>query len=156
MRAVVQRVQNAKVDIDGKTAGEIGAGLLVFIAVGLDDNDDDIEWIVEKITDLRIFEDENDKMNLSVKDVGGEILVISQFTLYGDVRKGRRPSFIKSMPPEKAEVIYDKFVEKCRGTGLNIKTGVFKAHMDVHLINDGPVTLIIDTEDRKISRRSKS
>jgi len=153
MRAVIQRVKNAKVVVGEEVTGQIGAGLLILVAVGQGDDESDVEWAVDKIADLRIFEDENSKMNLSVKDVNGGLLIVSQFTLYGDIRKGRRPSFTNSMPPDEAEKMYDRFVEKCKATELNVETGVFKAMMQVHLVNDGPVTLLLDTIDRKRSRR---
>ena len=145
MRAVIQRVTNAEVKIDGKIVGKIGKGLLVLLAVHQDDTEDKIERLATKIINLRIFADEEDKMNLSVKDVGGEILVVSQFTLYGDISKGNRPSFIESAKPDKAVPYYEKFVEKIKVSGLKTATGEFGAMMEVSLINDGPVTIIIDT-----------
>ena len=145
MRAVIQRVKNAEVKIDGKIVGKIGKGLLVLLAVHQDDTEDKIERLATKIINLRIFADEEDKMNLSVKDVGGEILVVSQFTLYGDISKGNRPSFIESAKPDKAVPYYEKFVEKIKVSGLKTATGEFGAMMEVSLINDGPVTIIIDT-----------
>jgi len=145
MRAVIQRVKNAEVKIDGKIVGKIGKGLLVLLAVHQDDTEDKIEKMAAKIINLRIFADEEDKMNLSVKDVGGEILVVSQFTLYGDISKGNRPSFIESAKPDKAVPYYEKFVEKIKVSGLKTATGEFGAMMEVSLINDGPVTIIIDT-----------
>jgi len=145
MRAVIQRVKNAEVKIDGKIVGKIGKGLLVLLAVHQDDTEDKIEKMATKIINLRIFADEEDKMNLSVKDVGGEILVVSQFTLYGDISKGNRPSFIESAKPDKAVPYYEKFVEKIKVSGLKTATGEFGAMMEVSLINDGPVTIIIDT-----------
>ena len=154
MRAVIQRVSRAKVAVNNITTGEIKNGLLVLFAAGQGDNDEDIEWAVKKISELRIFEDENGKMNLSVKDVGGSLLVVSQFTLYGDIRKGRRPSFTMSMPPEEAEAMYGRFVDRCKMENLAVETGEFKAYMQVSLVNDGPVTLIVDSKDRKRSRRA--
>jgi len=145
MRAVIQRVKNAEVKIDGKIVGKIGKGLLVLLAVHQDDTEDKIEKMATKIINLRIFADEEDKMNLSVKDVGGEILVVSQFTLYGDISKGNRPSFIESAKPDKVVPYYEKFVEKIKVSGLKTATGEFGAMMEVSLINDGPVTIIIDT-----------
>ena len=145
MRAVIQRVKNAEVKIDGKIVGKIGKGLLVLLAVHQDDTEDKIERLATKIINLRIFADEEDKMNLSVKDVGGEILVVSQFTLYGDISKGNRPSFIESAKPDKAVPYYEKFVEKIKVSGLKTATGEFGAMMEVGLVNDGPVTIIIDT-----------
>jgi len=145
MRAVIQRVKNAEVKIDGKIVGKIGKGLLVLLAVHQDDTEDKIERLATKIINLRIFADKDDKMNLSIKDVGGEILVVSQFTLYGDISKGNRPSFIESAKPDKAVPYYEKFVEKIKVSGLKTATGEFGAMMEVSLINDGPVTIIIDT-----------
>ena len=145
MRAVIQRVKNAEVKIDGKIVGKIGKGLLVLLAVHQDDTEDKIEKMATKIINLRIFADKDDKMNLSIKDVGGEILVVSQFTLYGDTSKGNRPSFIESAKPDKAVPYYEKFVEKIKVSGLKTATGEFGAMMEVSLINDGPVTIIIDT-----------
>jgi len=145
MRAVIQRVKNAEVKIDGKIVGKIGKGLLVLLAVHQDDTEDKIERLATKIINLRIFADKDDKMNLSIKDVGGEILVVSQFTLYGDTSKGNRPSFIESAKPDKAVPYYEKFVEKIKVSGLKTATGEFGAMMEVSLINDGPVTIIIDT-----------
>jgi len=145
MRAVIQRVKNAEVKIDGKIVGKIGKGLLVLLAVHQDDTEDKIEKMATKIINLRIFADKDDKMNLSIKDVGGEILVVSQFTLYGDISKGNRPSFIESAKPDKAVPYYEKFVEKIKVSGLKTATGEFGAMMEVSLINDGPVTIIIDT-----------
>ncbi len=144
MRAVIQRVKNAKVSINGKIAGEIGQGLLVLLAVHQNDDEDVIKKMADKILNLRIFGDQDDKMNLSVKDAGGKILVVSQFTLYGDLRKGNRPSFIESAKPDKAIPFYEKFVEYIRSEGIEAATGKFGAMMDVELINNGPVTIILD------------
>ncbi|MDD5031750.1 MAG: D-aminoacyl-tRNA deacylase [Patescibacteria group bacterium] len=144
MRVVIQRVKEAEVKIDEKIVGEIGRGLLVLLAVYQDDTEDKIEKMAAKIINLRIFADKDDKMNLSVKDVKGEILVVSQFTLYGDTSKGNRPSFIESARPEKAVPYYEKFVEKIKTSGLKTETGKFGAMMEVGLVNDGPVTIIID------------
>ena len=146
MRAVVQRVLNANVKVNGDTVGKIGKGLLVFIGIGEDDDNKDLEYMVEKILGLRIFEDTNNKMNLSLLDVKGEILVISQFTLYGDVRKGKRPSFSTSAPPDIAENIYNKFIRICKERGIKTEEGIFGADMKVELINDGPVTILIDSK----------
>lgn len=146
MRAVVQRVLEANVKVDGNIVGEINKGILVFLGVGEDDNNNDLEYMVEKILGLRIFEDENGKMNLSLMDVRGEILIISQFTLYGDVRKGKRPSFTSSAHPEIAENMYNQFIGKCREKGLKVEEGIFGADMKVGLINDGPVTILIDSK----------
>lgn len=146
MRAVVQRVSSASVTVDNKITGKIGKGFLVLLGVEEEDDEKDLEYMVEKITNLRIFEDENEKMNLSLKDIHGELLVVSQFTLLGDCRRGRRPSFSTAAKPEKANEFYLKFVEKCRESGLTVETGVFQAHMEVNLCNDGPVTLLIDSK----------
>ncbi|MEE1224185.1 MAG: D-aminoacyl-tRNA deacylase [Clostridia bacterium] len=145
MRAVVQRVKNASVRIDGEICGQINQGLLVFLGVSKEDTETDITYISDKITGLRIFEDENEKMNNSIMDINGEILVISQFTLYGDCRKGRRPSFDGAMRPPEAEEMYEKFVEYIKKSGLKTETGRFGADMKVELLNDGPVTIILDS-----------
>lgn len=146
MRAVVQRVDYANVKVKGEIVGEIDEGLLVFLGVGEDDGNEDLEYMVDKILGLRIFEDDLGKMNLSLKDIDGEILIVSQFTLYGDVRKGKRPSFTASANPELAEDIYEKFIKRCEEEGIKSETGVFGAHMDVELLNDGPVTILIDSK----------
>jgi len=145
MRAVIQRVKEAEVKISGKTVGKIGKGLLVLLAVHVDDTEDKIEKMATKIINLRIFGDQADKMNLSVKDMGGEILVVSQFTLYGDISKGNRPSFIESAKPDKAVPYYEKFVEKIKTSGLKTATGKFGAMMEVSLTNDGPVTIVVES-----------
>lgn len=144
MRAVVQRVSSARVEVAGKIAGSVGKGLLVLLGVAQGDTDRQAEWLAEKIAGLRIFEDEAGKMNLSLLDVGGAALVVSQFTLLADCRRGRRPSFTDAAPPEEADRLYQVFVAKLRSAGLPVETGVFQAHMDVHLVNDGPVTLVLD------------
>jgi len=144
MRAVVQRVKKSCVRTRGKAIGEIGAGLLVFLAVHVDDTEDMIKKMADKIMNLRIFDDENGVMNKSIKDSGGEILVVSQFTLYGDTNKGNRPSYIKSARPDKAIPFYDNFVKYIKEQGIKTETGVFGAMMEVSLVNDGPVTIIID------------
>lgn len=147
MRAVVQRVLSAKVLVDGKEVSSIGKGILVLLGVSKDDTEDDISFMVRRISNLRIFEDESGKMNLSVKDIGGDVLVVSQFTLYGDVRWGNRPSFENSAPRDRAEKIYDAFCNQLSSElGKQVKKGVFGAMMDVHLINNGPVTIIIDSK----------
>jgi len=146
MRAVVQRVKSAKVDVRGRTAGEIGTGLLVFVAVGHRDSEKDCEALAEKIVHLRIFSDEQGLMNRSVLETGGEILVVSQFTLWGDCLKGRRPSFTRAAPPEKARALYEHFTGVILGKGLKMATGIFQEMMQVHLVNDGPVTMLLDTE----------
>lgn len=146
MRAVVQRVSKASVSVGNDIVGKINKGLLVLLGIGGDDNQNDLEYMVDKILGLRIFQDENDKMNLSLLDIEGEILIVSQFTLYGDARKGRRPSFSDSAAPEMAEKMYLDFVEKCKDRGLNTQTGVFAADMDVDLTNQGPVTILLDSK----------
>lgn len=146
MRAVIQRVSTANVRVNEEMVSLINKGLLILLGVGQDDTDKDIEYLSDKIVNLRIFEDENDKMNLSLLDVKGELLVVSQFTLFGDLRKGKRPNFMSAASAQMANEMYMKFVEKCRTYGINVKTGVFGEHMDVSLINDGPVTIIIDSK----------
>ena len=145
MRAILQRVLNASVKVDGKTIGEIDKGLLVFLGVGEGDTEKDLKYIADKCIGLRIFSDEEDKMNLSLTDVGGQMLVISQFTLYGDCRKGRRPSFTSSMEPVKAKEMYECFIKYVEETGIKTAHGEFGADMKVELINDGPVTLMLDS-----------
>ncbi|MCC6712112.1 MAG: D-tyrosyl-tRNA(Tyr) deacylase [Candidatus Dadabacteria bacterium] len=146
MRAIIQRVKEARVDIAGDTVGRIGEGMLVLLGAGEDDSEVDAEYLAEKILTLRIFEDPDGKMNLSVADTGGSLLVVSQFTLYGDCRKGRRPSFYKAAPPEIAEALYEEFVSKLRARRAHVETGRFRAMMDVHLVNSGPVTLLLDSK----------
>lgn len=148
MRSVVQRVKKASVSVGGETVGKISAGLLVLLAVGQEDNEADLMWMVDKIVGLRIFEDQAGKMNRSVQDVGGEILMVSQFTLYGDCRSGKRPSFTAAAPPELAKILFDRAVEAVRSCGLKAETGVFQAEMQVELVNDGPVTLLLDSEKK--------
>ena len=145
MRAVVQRVSSSKVTVDGEVTGEINKGLLVLLGVTHEDTSKDVDYIIDKVLNLRIFEDENEKMNLSLKDVGGELLVVSQFTLYGDCRKGRRPSFSSAARPEVATKLYEEFIEKARKEGTVTKTGQFGAHMMVDLTNDGPVTILLES-----------
>ncbi|NLW51759.1 MAG: D-tyrosyl-tRNA(Tyr) deacylase [Tissierellia bacterium] len=145
MRAIVQRVLEASVTIDGKLHSNIDKGLLVFLAVHNDDQDKDLEYILDKVLNMRIFTDENGKMNKSVLDVGAQILVVSQFTLFGDIRKGRRPSFTESAKPEKATYYYELFLEKLRESVETVKSGVFAEDMKVSLINDGPVTIQLDS-----------
>lgn len=145
MRAVIQRVLNASVAVDGEIKGEIKKGMLVLLGVGKDDNEDDLKYIADKTINLRIFSDEDDKMNLSIKDVGGSILAISQFTLYGDCRKGRRPNFTSSMEPVQAEKMYNDFIAYLKNEGINTQCGQFGADMKVSLVNDGPVTVILDS-----------
>lgn len=145
MRAVVQRVDKAKVTVDGKIVGEISRGLMVLVGVVEGDTEKDVQYLADKVTGLRIFEDEAEKMNLSVKDIDGEILSVSQFTLYGDCRKGKRPSFDKAAKPETAIVLYEKFNELCMQQNIKVETGVFGAHMLVELANNGPVTILLDS-----------
>lgn len=144
MKALIQRVKRASVTIDTKLYSEIGKGLLVLLGVEKDDEKENGDKLAQKISTLRIFEDENDKMNLSVKDINGEILVVSQFTLCSDCRKGTRPSFDKAAPPEKANELYEDFVNVLKAGGFRVKTGKFRAMMDVELINDGPVTFMVE------------
>ncbi|WP_041856035.1 D-aminoacyl-tRNA deacylase [Candidatus Korobacter versatilis] len=146
MRTVVQRVSRASVTVEGRISGAIERGLLVLLGVGQDDAESEAEYLAEKIAGLRIFEDENEKMNLSVVDVGGAVLAVSQFTLYGDVRKGKRPSFDAAARPERAKELYEYFVAQIRAKGLRCETGVFQAMMHVELVNDGPVTILLDSK----------
>jgi D-tyrosyl-tRNA(Tyr) deacylase len=145
MRAVVQRVSRAKVTVGEDPTGEIGLGLLVLLGVAKQDSEADVSYLTEKIAGLRVFEDENGKMNRSVADVSGSVLAVSQFTLYGDVRRGKRPSFDDAAPPELARQLYEMFVERIRATGLRCETGRFQAMMNVELVNDGPVTILLDS-----------
>jgi D-tyrosyl-tRNA(Tyr) deacylase len=146
MRAVIQRVRNASVEIKGNTVGKIGQGLLVFLGIGREDTIQDIQWMVEKVINLRIFEKENGKFDHSLLDVDGELLVVSQFTLYGDCSKGRRPSFTDAMEVNEAKKLFDLFVEKAKVRIGKVESGLFQSFMDVSLINEGPVTLIIDSK----------
>jgi D-tyrosyl-tRNA(Tyr) deacylase len=148
MRAVVQRVSYAKVEVEGAVVGEIGAGVLVLLGVAKGDTAADAEFIAAKIVQLRIFSDEAGKMNLSVQDIGGAMLAVSQFTLYGDCRRGRRPSFDAAAAPEDARALYEHFVQAARATGLRVETGVFQADMKVSLLNDGPVTLLVESPNQ--------
>lgn len=145
MRAVVQRVREAKVVVENNTIAEIKQGLLVFIGVGEGDIEKDAHYLAEKISNLRIFADEEDKMNLSVQDVGGSILAVSQFTLYGDCRKGRRPSFSFAAPPKIADQLYEEFINTVEKLGIPVKSGIFQAHMEISLLNDGPVTMLLSS-----------
>jgi D-tyrosyl-tRNA(Tyr) deacylase len=145
MRAVVQRVKRAKVTVDGAVSGEIGLGLLVLVGVSQTDSETDADYLAEKIAGLRVFEDAERKMNLAVAEVGGAVLAVSQFTLYGDVRRGKRPSFDAAARPEQAKPLYDYFCMKIRGAGLRCEEGVFQAMMDVELLNAGPVTILLDS-----------
>jgi D-tyrosyl-tRNA(Tyr) deacylase len=146
MRAVVQRVSRCRVTVEGNIAGEIGAGLLVLLGVSKTDNEAAADYLVEKIIGLRIFEDAEGKMNLSVQNSGGSVLVVSQFTLYGDVRRGRRPSFDEAARPEEAKRLYEYFVSKVREARLRCETGQFQAMMEIELVNSGPVTIMVDSE----------
>lgn len=145
MRAVVQRVSRARVTVDGEITGEIGLGLLVLLGVGRDDTNSDATYLAGKIAGLRVFEDGQGKMNLSVLDAGGSVLAVSQFTLYGDVRRGKRPSFDAAAAPEKARQLYEFFVEQIRAAGLRCETGRFQETMKVELVNEGPVTILLDS-----------
>jgi D-tyrosyl-tRNA(Tyr) deacylase len=145
MRAVVQRVKSSSVAVDNDVIGEIGKGLLILLGVAKADTADNAEYLADKIVNLRIFEDEKSKMNRSLLDTGGEMLVVSQFTLLGDCTKGRRPSFVHAAEPDRANELYEHFVEQVRQKGVNIATGQFRATMDVSLVNDGPVTLIVES-----------
>ena len=145
MRAVVQRVKRAWVDIEGRTVGKIGQGLLVFLGVGDGDSEKDCDYLANKIAHLRVFSDDRGLMNLSLIEIGGMVLVVSQFTLWGDCRKGRRPSFTRAARPERARDLYGYFIETLRGKGLKVATGEFQEMMDVHLVNAGPVTLLLDS-----------
>jgi D-tyrosyl-tRNA(Tyr) deacylase len=145
MRAVVQRVSRARVEVEGATVGEIERGLLAYVGFGRGDTEEDRAWVLSRIATLRVFPDEAGKMSLSVEDVGGAVLLVSQFTLYGDVRRGRRPSFDDAMPPEEAQQAYDAAVSEARALGLRVETGRFRAEMRVHSCNDGPVTIWIDS-----------
>jgi len=146
MRAVIQRVKSAEVWVDGRLTGKIGKGLLIFIGVAKGDGEDDLNYLASKIPNLRIFEDESEKFNLSLKEIGGELLVVSQFTLYGDLRKGRRPSFTEAEEPSIAKALYERFISELKSQGIPIQTGEFQAKMEVHLVNDGPVTLLLDSK----------
>lgn len=147
MRVVLQRSKQASVTVDGKVTGQIESGLVLLVGVTHEDTEQDADWLAEKIVHLRIFEDESGKMNESLLDRGGSILSVSQFTLYGDCKKGRRPNFMKAAGGEQAEKLYDALNERLRARGIHVETGVFGAMMDVALVNDGPVTLILDTKD---------
>ncbi|MCP4683605.1 MAG: D-tyrosyl-tRNA(Tyr) deacylase [Desulfobacterales bacterium] len=145
MRAVVQRVKEAKVEVEGATVGAIDQGLLIFLGVGEEDSGKDCEYLANKIANLRIFSDEKGLMNLSLKDMGGAALVVSQFTLWGDCRKGRRPSFIRAAGPEAAKDLYEQFISLLKNMGIDVETGRFQEMMDVSLVNDGPITLMLDS-----------
>jgi D-tyrosyl-tRNA(Tyr) deacylase len=145
MRAVIQRVKSAQVCVDGHVTGKIDKGLLVLLGVGKGDGEKDLSFLTSKIPELRIFEDDSGKFNLSVKEIGGEMLVVSQFTLYGDCRRGRRPSFTEAEEPTTAKHLYEQFILKLKEQGIPVQTGEFQTKMEVHLINDGPVTLLLDS-----------
>ena len=145
MRCVVQRVKEASVTVAGEIVGKIGRGYMVLVGVGTENTDKDVRYMADKVPNLRLFEDDEEKMNLSLTDVGGEILAVSQFTLYGDARGGRRPSFIAAARPEEANARYEELVALWRAKGLKVETGRFRTHMEVSLVNDGPVTLLLDS-----------
>jgi D-tyrosyl-tRNA(Tyr) deacylase len=146
VRAVVQRVSEASVGVDGRVTGSIGPGLCVLVGVGAGDSQEDARWLADKVLELRIFEDELGKMNRSLLDTGGALLAVSQFTLYGDARKGTRPGFIDAARPEVAQPLYDRFCAFCRARGVTVAEGVFRAMMQVHIVNEGPVTLLLDSK----------
>jgi D-tyrosyl-tRNA(Tyr) deacylase len=149
MRLVIQRVKESHVTIDGSTTGSIRSGLLVLIGISRQDTPADADYLLDKLLSLRIFPDDSGKMNRNVVEAGGSLLLVSQFTLYGDCRKGRRPSFDQAAPPELAQVLYDYFVQAARNGPIPVATGIFQATMEVHLVNDGPVTILLDTDDRQ-------
>jgi len=144
----LQRVKNAKVDVNKKTVGEISHGFLILLGIGHDDSEIDADWLIEKILKLRVFEDEDGKMNKNIFDISGSLLVISQFTLYANCKKGNRPSFVDAAKPEEANRLYEYFVSKATDSNINVETGEFGKHMEVSLLNDGPVTIILDTKDK--------
>ena len=146
MRCVVQRVTSSSVTVDGVVSGQIGPGLMVLIGISTEDTDADLKYMAEKVPNLRIFDDENGVMNRSVLDAGGSILAVSQFTLYGDARGGRRPSYIRAAKPDKADELYERLIACWREKGIHVETGVFRAEMQVALVNDGPVTILLDSE----------
>jgi D-tyrosyl-tRNA(Tyr) deacylase len=146
MRIVLQRVNSAHVDIAGKTVGSIGVGLVILLGVTQADNHEDAEYLADKVIHLRIFPDEAHRMNRSLLEAGGTLLVVSQFTLYGDCKKGRRPSFDQAAPPEQARTLYEYFIQRLKSSKIAVETGVFQAEMEIHLINDGPVTFILDSK----------
>ncbi len=156
MRAVVQRVSRAEVRVEGVSVGAIGPGLLVLLGVGQNDGSEEARLLAEKVVQLRIFSDAEGKFNLSALDVGGSVLVVSQFTLFADTRRGRRPSFVGAAPPDLAAPLVERFMDEARVRGVTVAGGRFGAHMQVELVNDGPVTIILDSEDWKRSRKSSS
>ncbi len=145
MRALIQRVTRAQVSVEQNTIGRIEQGILLLLGAATGDTEQDIDYLLEKTLNLRIFADENDKMNRSLLDIGGELLVVSQFTLYGDTRKGRRPSFMQAMEPVEAERLYEEFIARARARGVTVQTGKFGAMMQIELVNDGPVTLMLES-----------
>ena len=147
MRGLIQRVSEARVEVDNEIVGAIGRGVLAFVGVAREDTEADARWLAGKVAELRIFEDDAGKLNRSVAEVGGEVLAVSQFTLYGDARKGRRPSFSRAAPPEDAERLYQRCVDDLRARGVAVATGRFRAHMKVSLVNDGPVTIWLDSRE---------
>jgi len=150
MRIVLQRVKEAHVDVAGATVGSISTGLLILIGVTSTDTPQDADYLADKVINLRIFPDEEGRMNRSILEVGGTLLVVSQFTLYGDCRKGRRPSFDRAAPPEQARRLYEYFIERLTSRNIIVQTGVFQAEMQIHLVNDGPVTFVLDSPDKQI------
>jgi D-tyrosyl-tRNA(Tyr) deacylase len=148
MRVLIQRVKNAKVTVDGRETAEIGNGLLLFVGVGRNDGEQDIEYLYKKVANLRIFEDKNGKMNLDIRQAGGQVLSVSQFTLYADMRKGNRPGFDQSAGPGMAKELWERFNAGLRKKGIDVRTGIFGAHMEVDLLNDGPVTIWLDSGEK--------
>jgi len=146
MRIVLQRVKSASVDVSGETVGQIGSGLLILLGIARTDSQQDADYLADKIIHLRVFPDQAGRMNRSIMEIGGGLLVVSQFTLYGDCKRGRRPSFDEAAPPEKARELYEYFVNQLKSSNIMIETGVFQAEMEVHLVNDGPVTLILESK----------
>ena len=144
MKLVIQRVKEARVDVENKIVGKIGKGFLVLVGVSHNDTKAEVDYLVKKLCNLRVFEDENEKMNLALKDVNGELLIVSQFTLYADTSNGNRPSFVQAARPEQANELYEYFCQKCQENGIKVEKGIFGANMQVSLINDGPVTIIIE------------
>ena len=149
MRLVIQRVKEAKVTVSGSTTGAIRSGLLVLIGISREDTREEADYMLDKLLGLRIFPDDNGKMNRNIGEAGGALLLVSQFTLYGDCRKGRRPSFDRAAPPQHAQALYEYLVESARQGSVAVETGTFQASMEVHLINDGPVTILLDSDDRR-------
>ena len=149
MRIVLQRVASARVDVNGHTVGAIGPGILALLGISREDSPEDADYLLDKVLHLRIFPDEERKMNRSILDCAGSLLVVSQFTLYGDCHKGRRPSFDQAAPPDKAQALYEYYVAAARRSPVPVQTGVFQAMMEVHLVNDGPVTILLDSADRR-------